>query len=308
MNIPFFGCSGELMSGLSVGLRPFKAMLKLISALCLIRVLGVGSWQNFYCQLSCDSFNASETHTVCKRQQQKCGPDPKCGPDFAVLELSNDDRQYIMDIHNYLRNKVAIGHEKRGFQPRAANMLVMNYNRELEFLAQCWANACNGNPLVHDRCRRTAQYVHVGQNLGYINSTDPKINKIKAIKDLILLWYDEVALFDSSWINDTQIRSPDLVVGHYTQLVWANSMEIGCAISYYTHTVQNRIWHQLILVCNYGPGGNYLGNPVYEAGKVATRCPKGMERNAIYKGLCGQTQPVEEVGNFTFDLFQLEDV
>lgn len=53
-------------------------------------------------------------------------------------------------------------------------------------------------------------YSHVGQNLGYMNSTNPRINKVKAIKDLILLWYNEVALFNSSWLSDTQNRlKPD---------------------------------------------------------------------------------------------------
>lgn len=52
----------------------------------------------------------------------------------------------------------------------------------------------------------TASYSHVGQNLGYMNSTNPKINKVKAIKDLILLWYNEVALFNNSWLLDTQNR------------------------------------------------------------------------------------------------------
>jgi len=61
-------------------------------------------------------------------------------------------------------------------------------------------------------------------------------------------------------------RGPEYVVGHYTQLVWADTLEIGCAISYYTKTVSSRIWHQIILVCNYGPGGNYLGRPVYLPG------------------------------------------
>lgn len=56
---------------------------------------------------------------------QKCGPDPKCGPDFEIINLVDADRQYILDIHNYLRNKVALGFEKNGDQPTASNMNAM---------------------------------------------------------------------------------------------------------------------------------------------------------------------------------------
>lgn len=52
-----------------------------------------------------------------------CGKGRSCGQDFKVVSLNDDDRQYILDIHNYLRNKVAMGQERRGGgQPPAANM------------------------------------------------------------------------------------------------------------------------------------------------------------------------------------------
>jgi pathogenesis-related protein 1 len=44
-------------------------------------------------------------------------------------------------------------------------------------------------------------------------------------------------------------------VGHYTQMVWPTTRELGCATS-----VCN---DNLILVCNYYPPGNYLGEPAY---------------------------------------------
>jgi hypothetical protein len=56
---------------------------------------------------------------------QKCGPHEQCGPDFKVMQLSDDDRQFILDLHNDLRNQVAIGNETRGEQPPAANMNIL---------------------------------------------------------------------------------------------------------------------------------------------------------------------------------------
>ncbi|WP_299484555.1 CAP domain-containing protein [Acaryochloris sp. IP29b_bin.137] len=47
------------------------------------------------------------------------------------------------------------------------------------------------------------------------------------------------------------------VCGHYTQLVWENTTEVGCA--------QVRSGHQEVWVCNYNPPGNYRGQKPYQA-------------------------------------------
>lgn len=46
------------------------------------------------------------------------------------------------------------------------------------------------------------------------------------------------------------------VCGHYTQMVWANTSEIGCARAVCQDNSQ--VW-----VCNYYPAGNYLGEKPY---------------------------------------------
>lgn len=56
---------------------------------------------------------------------QNCGPSPDCGDDFQVLQLEDTTRQYIQDLHNYFRNKVASGNETRNDQPPASNMMAM---------------------------------------------------------------------------------------------------------------------------------------------------------------------------------------
>ncbi|XP_060530424.1 venom allergen 5 2-like [Cylas formicarius] len=261
------------------------------------------AFQNAYCQLQCDLGYESLNHTVCVREQQRCGAGSKCGLQFAVIDLDDDDRQYILDIHNYFRNKVALGFEKRGRQPSASNMNIMKYNKELEFISQCWANTCNGNPLIHDRCRRTSDFEHVGQNLGFISSSNPKINKIRAMKELIILWYDEVAIFNNSWISDTRDRGSEYKVGHYTQLIWADSTDVGCAMTYYSEEIFNVTWYQVVFVCNYGPGGNFVGLPIYKIGQPASECSNGEKRNRLYRGLCGISKYAKNAANFTFDIY-----
>ncbi|XP_017773006.1 PREDICTED: venom allergen 3-like [Nicrophorus vespilloides] len=275
----------------------------------------VHTLRNPYCSMPCRfGTDRSYIHTVCERDNKKCGPANKCGPDFREIPMNDELRQYALDLHNQWRNKVASGEEKRsGGQPPAKKMMTLKYSKELEFIAQCWANACNGDPLNHDICRSTKNYEHVGQNLGFINSTHDNINVKESLHDLIEYWYDEVTIFKKEWVRETQDRGP-IKVGHYTQMTWADTDALGCAMSYYTTDnpfsderkpnitehgkfydiiwVQpevNKKWHHLLLVCNYSPGGNYIGLPLYDIGSPCSGCPKHKPCGYTkYKSLCGK--------------------
>ena len=148
----------------------------------------------------------------------------------------------------------------------------------------------------------SAEYEHVGQNLGFINSSAPDIDVDKSMNELTMLWYDEVAIFESDWVNETMDRGPDVKVGHYTQMIWADTSEIGCAVSYYSSDTNNETWYHIVYVCNYGPGGNYLGLPVYEIGEPSSACGGGLEPSEDYEGLCGKSMKVEEEDT-KFDIF-----
>lgn len=45
------------------------------------------------------------------------------------------------------------------------------------------------------------------------------------------------------------------VCGHYTQIVWASTRKLGCAVA---RGPRREVW-----VCNYDPAGNYVGQPPY---------------------------------------------
>jgi uncharacterized protein YkwD len=44
-------------------------------------------------------------------------------------------------------------------------------------------------------------------------------------------------------------------VGHYTQIIWKNTQQVGCALA--------TAGGNDVLVCRYSPPGNYIGQPVY---------------------------------------------
>lgn len=53
-------------------------------------------------------------------------------------------------------------------------------------------------------------------------------------------------------------------IGHYTQIVWADTTKIGCGKIRYTDSNGSI---RLYLICNYGPSGNYDGEPIYKIKK-----------------------------------------
>nr|VFK38092.1 MAG: pathogenesis-related protein 1 [Candidatus Kentron sp. SD]VFK42840.1 MAG: pathogenesis-related protein 1 [Candidatus Kentron sp. SD] len=65
-------------------------------------------------------------------------------------------------------------------------------------------------------------------------------------------WADEAANYD----YPTNTCGPGKVCGHYTQVVWRNSKQLGCAMALCPD--KGQIW-----VCNYDPPGNYIGEKPY---------------------------------------------
>lgn len=126
------------------------------------------------------------------------------------------------------------------------------------------------------------------------------------------------------WLNFIS-RGPNVKVGHYTQMIWADTDTLGCAVASYTspnprsaikqeptkqfHPVYgeiiilpakiNKKWHHLLLVCNYSPGGNYLGAPLYDQGLPCSGCPKDKPCSR-YSSMCGDRSDVRTTyDNFT---------
>lgn len=114
--------------------------------------------------------------------------------------------------------------------------------------AQAWADSCTDNDapiglVDHNPNRSDGHPWYVGENI--YGSGGPALGT-----DAVALWASEEASYDyaSNTCNG--------ICGHYTQIVWAASTNLGCGISScpglaYGNTV----------VCDYGPGGNDGGRP-----------------------------------------------
>ncbi|KPP77482.1 cysteine-rich secretory protein LCCL domain-containing 1-like [Scleropages formosus] len=186
--------------------------------------------------------------------------------------ITESDMQLILDLHNKLRGQV---------YPQASNMEYMVWDTELERSAEAWAETClwEHGP--------ESLLPHIGQNLGaHWGRYRPPTFHVQA-------WYDEVRDYSYPYPQECNpycpFRCSGPVCTHYTQLVWATSSRIGCAINLcYNMNVWGQIWPKAIyLVCNYSPKGNWWGHSPYKHGKPCSACPPsyggGCRDNLCYK-------------------------
>jgi hypothetical protein len=74
-------------------------------------------------------------------------------------------------------------------------------------------------------------------------------------EDMVTLWIDERKAFKQGKFPDVSITGQFADVGHYTQLIWRSTAEVGCAV--------RAAGDDEILVCRYMEGGNIEGDPPY---------------------------------------------
>ncbi|NXW55472.1 CRIS protein, partial [Eurystomus gularis] len=166
-----------------------------------------------------------------------------------------DQQKLIVDKHNELR---------RGVKPTASNMMKMEWSAAAANNAQKWANQCT---LSHSPAKMRTTNVLCGENLFMSSAPFPWPYVAQA-------WYNEEKDFDYGIGAKTQ----DAVIGHYTQMVWHNSNQVGCGVAYCPNSK-----YQYFYVCQYCPMGNIISSikTPYKAGAPCGDCP-----NACENGLC----------------------
>ena len=99
----------------------------------------------------------------------------------------------------------------------------MKYSLELEGYSSAWVSSC---PSGHNPTRIDKNGNYFGENI-YFSWTSwiPEIHQIGS--DSVNAWYNEVLLFPNSSIKPFQYTE---ATGHYSQVAWADSDEVGCGI------------------------------------------------------------------------------
>ncbi|KAI0209416.1 Glioma pathogenesis-related protein 1, partial [Lamellibrachia satsuma] len=200
-------------------------------------------------------------------------------PVRPFLRSDHSSGQTIPPVRPFLRSDHSAGQTIPPVTPyRWSDHSSEKWNSYLASMAADWADGCDFNHGQPARDANTLPYNQIGQNL-YLTSAN-SINLDSAIQ----AWYNEIEFYT----YDT--RACSLVCGHYTQVVWAETREVGCAHSYCDPMTGTSIRRGTYLVCNYGPPGNYPRHP-FTKGDPCTACPSGQAW--CTDGLCRRECKVE---------------
>ena len=145
-------------------------------------------------------------------------------------------------------------------KPPASNMLKMLWDSDLEKISKDFSNKCivAHNP---DRHRLAKNYDWVGENIAWgTGSCGDK--DCGDVYEGVKRWFSE----SNSYNFLTGQCSGKCTL--YTQMVWWESNKLGCGAK--------KCGDRTILVCNYAPGGNYVGQRPYKTGTPCSECPSGM--------------------------------
>ncbi|XP_026737682.1 venom allergen 5-like [Trichoplusia ni] len=172
-----------------------------------------------------------------------------------LITLSCIQIRAFVDGHNSRRLLLAQG--KVPGQPAASEMNSVVWDEELHVKASRWAiqNYNYHNP---DRNTISGRFT-TGENLYWYSTTNSKYELDP--NNPLESWFSEHVNFTFGPLHahDFDI-SNNYDIGHYTQMIWSDSVYIGCAIS---QTFKNG-WNKFFVVCNYGPGGNYIKEKPYK--------------------------------------------
>jgi len=129
----------------------------------------------------------------------------------------------------------------------------LSWSNELASYSQEWANTLKNTNACRMRHRPNNSY---GENLSWaspVSWSDGKrtIQQITSA-DVVNDWGNE-----DKWYNyQRNSCQPGRKCGHYTQMVWKDTTQVGCAVAICKDLSQ--VW-----VCNYNPPGNYVGQRPY---------------------------------------------
>ena len=151
------------------------------------------------------------------------------------------DADAIVAEHNKWRSDAGIA-EKLSYSPALAKS------------AQAWANQLQ--QVHHCQMQHSNAHGRYGENIFWssalIWSDGSRELRNVSPKELVDKWASEKASYDYA-SNECTAET----CGHYTQLVWRSTTQLGCAIAVCNDT------HEQVWVCHYQPAGNIFGEKPY---------------------------------------------
>jgi len=206
----------------------------LVTVLNVVFLIGVPDKVAFKSPLQLLKWNADTTKALAQSDNTQRSYADTTTIDCSSIgsHLSSQEVQQLVSLHNKVRANVGVG--------------PVTWSKTLAIYAQEWANhlASTSCSLQH-RPSSGKWKREYGENLfmgtaGYFGVADA-VKSWESEKK----YYRGQTLDHSNWYDS----------GHYTQMVWKGSQQIGCA--------KAECNGNLIIVCNYDPPGNILGQKPY---------------------------------------------
>ncbi|XP_019428162.1 PREDICTED: pathogenesis-related protein PR-1-like isoform X3 [Lupinus angustifolius] len=139
---------------------------------------------------------------------------------------TSDSKTLSMDeflhAHNWVRSKY--------------NLSSLTWDMKLENFASSYLM------VRYEDCKMIHSTSEYGENLFWGKKLHWKPS------DAVYYWYDEYNWYDLKTLK----CSPQKVCGHFTQLVWKDSIRVGCALQ---HCKDRSLG--MLIACEYDPPGNY---------------------------------------------------
>ncbi|XP_022200299.2 venom allergen 5 [Nilaparvata lugens] len=267
-------------------------------SLLLLVVLGVavvkGATERFdYCAFY-------PFHTLCLYRErdplQDClGHEFNDGKDHYLPEgrLTKEQKSEIMRAHNVLREKVAKGHLYREanpalYLPMASNMYELVWDDELEEAAQAHADRCQN--VLFDVNRDVERFL-VGQNIYHSCYTNRTWGDFKAA-EVIDVWAETRYSMTKERFYGYSPRLGGKHMRLYTfaQMIWGPMDFIGCARAVFkgmkmVPEIKEQVEVYISqVVCNYGPSGMEMRQPIYDVGENLAGCCK--HKSLHYPAMC----------------------
>lgn len=153
----------------------------------------------------------------------------------GATALSKQQQTEMVKAHNRWRREV-------GVPP-------VRWAADLGRIAQQWAEhlrAANGCKMVHSQTKKLGENLHWASARKWSDGRTQRQNMTPT--QVTDSWGSEKA--DYNYAANTCADGE--MCGHYTQMVWESSTEMGCGMAFCSDDSQ--VW-----VCNYRPAGNYVG-------------------------------------------------
>lgn len=159
----------------------------------------------------------------------------------TAVQAHDVDAAAIVAAHNKWRAQVGVP--------------GLRYSPELAASAQAWADELKRTN--HCRMRHSKPEGQYGENLYWSSAVvwldgRRELSKVPAEKP-IDSWGSEKRDYDDA----KNSCKPGKMCGHYTQMVWKTSTQVGCAMAVCEDS-QEQVW-----VCQYQPAGNVVGRKPY---------------------------------------------